>query len=356
MPDESPDALMTLAPMRRKTPAPVVLTALLLGGVVVVSSVLAAVRVTPLPPAPPEIVTRFGPGTRLRIEALRDRAARGLLALRRPEGDFTTHPGAGVDPAERREATAMGVLGLSIAHRMGSKVPGLLAAIAEAQAVLFRAPKRGAITSPRRGLNVSALAATLLALSIRADPTDRVRIETATSALLAMTEPGPPIQGWPQGIAARAYAEIIDTGHGDYLGADPYVVIPTWDNLGETRDGADQRVSEALALAIKGAGLRPGSASLPPTEPPEIFAKVIDDSIEWNGEQTDLSRWTLRAWLSARVLGGDAWFARALAALEKAVEADGQVLGEMYGYPTARTASILLILWEGMGLRAATGR
>lgn len=363
-PDEAPVELPVERPalspvlVPRRTPAPLILAAVLLGGVVVVSSVLAAVRgssPSPVGPVRADVVTRFGPGTRARVEVLRDRAAIGLLALRRPEGDFTTRPGAGVDPAERREATAMGVLGLSIAKRMGSAVPGLSTAIAEARAVLFRAPKRGTIASANRSLNASALAATLLALSIGADPTDRVRVETATSALLAMTEPGPPIQGWPQAIVARAYADIIDTGRADYLGADPLAAIPIWDNLGETRDGADQRVSEALAQAIRFGRPRPGSSAEPSTIPAEIFAKVIADPIEWNGEQTDLARWTVRAWLAARVPGGDAWFARALPPLEQAVEADGRVEGEMYGYPTARSASILLILWEGMDLRGGGG-
>ena len=95
------------------------------------------------------------------------------MALRRPEGDFTTHPGAGVDPAERREATAMGILGLSVAKRMGSNIPGISAAITEARAVLFQRLPPGTIASSNRSLKVATLAASVLALSIGADPADR---------------------------------------------------------------------------------------------------------------------------------------------------------------------------------------
>ena len=344
--------LEPVEPSRPKTPVSVLLAALLLGAVVVTSSVLAAVRgpgspgPPPSPPRAPEPPTKFGPGTRARIDALRDRAASGLLALRRPEGDFTIHPGAGVELEERMDATAMGILGLTVAKRMGSKVPGIATAITEARALLFRAPKRGTIASANRNLKIKMLAATVLALSIGDEPVDRGRLKDATEAFVKVTDPGPPMRGWAQGIGTRAFAEIIDSGHGDYLGPDPLSLIPIWDNLRDTRDGADQRVSEAFAQAV-----RSGPAGVPA----EIFARINEDSIEWNGAQTDLERWTLRAWLAARVPGGDAWFARALPALEKAVGPDGRVEGEMYGYPVARSAQILLILWEGLDLRAPTG-
>lgn len=349
--DDGPDAPTTVAPMRTKTPLPVVIAALLLGAVVIASSVLAAVRGTPAPEKPPDVPTRFGPATFPRIDALRDRVVTGLMALRQPEGDFTIHGGAGVDPEERREATAMGILGLSIGKRMGSKVPGVSEAIVAARAVLIRPPKRGALPSGNRILKIKIIAATLLALSIGADPADVGRTKDLTAAFLATTDVGPPVQGWPQGVTARAFAQIIDSGRASELGDDPFAAIPIWDNTGSTRDGADQRVSEALAQAIK---------SGPAGMPSEIFAKVIEDPIEWNGERTDLARWTLRAWLAARVPGGDAWFVRALPALEAAVDPTGRIEGEMYGYPAARSAQVLLILWEGISrggndLRARRG-
>jgi hypothetical protein len=344
-----PGTLPTVEPIRPRTPLAVVIAAASIGALVLASSVVIAVHGSTSPGSSPSSsnprvepasATRFGPDTRARIDAVRDRAAIGLLSLREPAGDFTTRPGAGVDPAERREATAMGILGLSVAKRMGSKVPGIAGAIVDARRILFKAPKRGPQQSSDRSLNVSALAAALLSLSIGADAADVPRVETATSTLLAMTEPGPPVQGWPQGVAARAYAEILDTGRTSLLGPDPRAVVPVW------RDGADQRVSEAFAQAVQ-----KGPAGVPT----EIFAKMSDDPVEWNGELTDLKRWTLRAWLAARVPGGDAWFVKALPALENAVDAQGRVEGERYGYPTARTAQILLILWEGTDLRRPTG-
>ena len=339
MNDAAPPTLAPVAPATRarSTPAPVVLAAVVLAAVVAVGATLAAIR-RPAgpsgPAAPAEVSTRFGPGTFARVEALRDRAVRGLLALRRPEGDFTTRPGGGVDPAERREATAMGVLGLAAARRMGSQVDGLAKAIADARAILFRAPARGALATSNRSLKISTISAALLGLSIGGDPTDRKRVEATTTPLLLLTEPGPPIQGWPQGIASRAFAEILETGHAEWLGPEPYAVVPVWNNLGDTRDTADQRVSEALAQAIR-------SPAEPSRVASEIFAKVLEDSIAWYGEQTDLGRWALRSWLAARVPGGDAWFARVLPLLEQAVGPDGAIEGEMYGYPVqeARASS-----------------
>jgi hypothetical protein len=329
----------------RRTSRAVVVVALLLGAVVTAASVLAAIR--PSPP-PPDVPTRFGPRTRARVEALRDRATAGLLALRTPLGDFTTRAGSGVDPAERKDATAVGALGLAAARRMGARVEGLDRALLEAKARLFTVPRRGAPVIRSRSLQISTSAASILALSIGSDPVDALKLPDAVNVLLRLTEPGPPVAGWTQGIAVRAYAEMFETDRSTLLGADPYVVVPTWDSLGDTRDSADQRVSEALALVVKAPTGRSRVAD-------EIFAKVVEEPIEWAGEQTDLERWTLRAWLAARVPGGEVWFRRVLPALEKAVAADGHVEGEMYGYPVSRSACVLLILWEGMDLRSSEG-
>jgi len=351
--DPGADApLVVMAPIgfaRRPTPVAVVVAAALLAAVVGFFAVLAAIHRPAAPPPPPDLPPRFGPGTRERVDRLRDRAVAGLLSLRAKEGDFTTREGPGVDPAERKEATAFGVLGLTIARRLGSQQPGLDAALRGARSMLLRPAKARAGDSTSRGLRVSALATSLLALVVGGDVADRKHIEDGTVSLLALTEPGPPIQGWPQGIAARAYAAILDAGRGDLLGPDPRTVVPVWDNLGESRDGADQRVSEALALAIRAA---PGSSKVAE----EIFATVDADPIEWNGEQTDLTRWTLRAFLAARVNGGESWFRRVLGPLEQAVGEGGRVEGEVYGYPVARTALVLAILWEGVDVRPPAPR
>lgn len=346
LPVLAPTVPAPAAPPRART-SPVVLgLALLLGAVVTAASGHAALRATP---PPPEVQSRFGPGTRARIEALRDRATRGLLALRTKEGDFTTRPGSGVDLAERKEATALGLLGLCAAKRLGATTDRLERAIRDAQAKAFALPPRGAVVNPSRSLAISGLASSVLALSIGNDPADERRLPDAVKALLLRTEPGPPVAGWTQGVAARAYGEILETGRSELLGPAPYDVVPTWDTLGDTRDSADQRVSEAIALAIKAAGGRSRVAE-------EIFAKVAEEPVEWAGEQTDLARWTLRAWLASRVPGGDDWFRRVLPELEKAVGADGRVAEGMYGYPTQRSACILLILWEGMDLRSRAAR
>jgi hypothetical protein len=84
-----------------------------------------------------------------------------------------------------------------------------------------------------------------------------------------------------------------------------------------------------------------------------VFPRVLADRPRWAGAQTDFGSWMLEAWLAARRADGAAWFEAVLPALEEGVGADGVIAGYYSGHPVSRTASALLILWEGSGLRPA---
>jgi hypothetical protein len=78
---------------------------------------------------------------------------------------------------------------------------------------------------------------------------------------------------------------------------------------------------------------------------------AVEARASWGEDRTDLYSWLLRAWLAARLEGGDAWFGAVLPELERAPGAEGWIPGDFYGYPASRTACALLILLEGKELR-----
>jgi len=362
MQDDAPPTLApvvapTIGPPRRGPRLPVaVLLATALGVVTVAASVAALVGSSS--PArddgsavrwqsPPH----FGAGTEPRLRTLRDRLARGLLSLRRTPGDFSTRADDGmVDPVERIEATAIGVAGLAAAVRLGADAPGLVPALAGTKDLLGKRQSKGGGfdvfgSKPRRGLAVSTLGCAVLALSLAEDPTDGARLDRAGQTLVDLAGWGPLAGGWVQGAAVRAMGELVASGRLRLLGTPTLSAIPTR-NIGEVRDNADPRVSEALAQAV----LTELGAYSP--VPDEVLAKVLADPPTWVGDRSDLNSWALQAWLAARRPGGDAWFSKILPVLEEAVPSDGVVPGEAYGYPVSRTACALLILWEGWGLHS----
>ena len=349
-----PDGGSTLAREARPPPRPgarllVRGLAVVLAGCVLFGSVRSLVAGRP--PAP-EVVSAFGPGTRARVAALRDTLVRGLLSLRMPESDWSPRPtDVDVDPLERREVTALAVAALAAARRMGSTVPTLDEAILSGKAELFRLRRRGRgseapVVNPSRNLSIRGMACAILAMSLAADPGDVAKWPLAVDTLLRLTEPGPPVAGWAHGVAARAYGEILESGRGALLGPDPRSKVPLRVAQSQ-RDCHDPRVAAALASVFRGAYDPAGAA------PPEILGVCLESPLEWGGEQTDLRSWLMRAWLAARLPGGDRWFQQALPLLEGAVDPSGVIPGAYYGDPPSRTACALLILCEGE--RAAHG-
>jgi len=306
-------------------------------------------------PPTPEIVSAFGPGTRPRVEALRDRLALGLLSLRTPDGDWSPRPtDVDVDPLERREVTALAVAALAAARRMGSPVPTLDEAILSGKAELFRLRRRGRgsegpIVNPSRNLAIRGMACAILAMSLAGDPADVGRWPLAVDTLLRLTDAGPPVAGWAHGVAVRAYGEILELGWAALLGPDPRSRVPVRDPQSQ-RDCNDPRVAAALAAVFRYGG---GSAAAQPP-PGSILAACLDTPLEWGGEQTDLRSWLMRAWLAARVPGGAAWYRQVLPLLEGAPDASGVIPGAFYGDPSSRTACALLLLYEGSRSSPAT--
>ncbi len=306
-------------------------------------------------PPVPEIVSAFGPGTRPRVGALRDRLVLGLLSLRTPDGDWSPRPtDVDVDPLERREVTALAVAALAAARRMGSPVPTLDEAVLSGKAELFRLRRRGRGSEappvdPSRNLKIRGMACNVLAMSLANDPADAIRWPLAVAELLRLTEPGPPVAGWAHGVAARAYGEILESGRAHLLGQDPRSKVPTRPPQAQ-RDCHDPRVGAALATVF-----RYGSGSETAGPPPgEILEACLQGPLEWGGEQTDLRSWLMRAWLGARVPGGARWFHQVLPLLEGAPDGAGIIPGAFYGDPSSRTACALLILYEGSRSSPAT--
>lgn len=290
--------------------------------------------------------SRFGEGTRPRLEALRDRLAAGLVSLRLAAGDYPPRADASpFDPFARREATSMAVAGLGAARRMGAKVEGLSVALREAKDVLANRRKgTGSPISavrPNRPAQVATVSAEILGLVYGGDPADASRLGRAATMLASDATAGPlTAVGWTRGIEVRAIEALVGVGMGPALGDDPMALVQT-DGDHRIQDCGDPRVSEAFAEAVKAGGLVSGGF------PATVLKSCADLKSIWTGDRTDLASWTLRAWLAARVEGGDRWFASMLPELEKAPEKGGVVPGDFYGDPVSRTACALLILWEG---------
>lgn len=300
-------------------------------------------------PAAPATRSLFPAGTQARVAALRDRLVAGLLVLRRPEGDFSPRDdGAEVDPMDRAEATAMGVAGLAAARRMGARVAGLDDALAATKASLTRRQTRGGMfgvsRQQRRGVAVSALAGSVLALAYADDRADDSALDLAGRTLVSQTTIGTLPAGWVQGVAARAVAALASTGRRALLVPDPVTAVPSKPiELG--RRCTDSHVAQAVAEAIQaelGASRTPFAAA--------VLERQLAEPPTWTGETTDVGSLVLAAWLAARVDGGARWFERVLPVLEQAVGADGTIRGTYYGDPVSRTAGALLVLAEGAGV------
>jgi hypothetical protein len=336
-------------PGARRAPAArwTALLAALLGLVVAASAVLSVV----LPPAsPPTAPWLFPSEAHARVEALRDRLASGLLTLQRRDGLFTAQPDGAFsdDTLDDTVATARAGAGLAVARRMGSRVPGLEEGLSRARASLLVRQRPdggfGQSAKPGRGATVVAVAAAILALSLDDDPRAGPAVELAGRRLVDVSTLGPLPGGWVQAATVRAFWQLVEDARTAVLGGQPLAVVPTRD-VGTQRDAGEARISEAFAQTLR---VHFGGAS---ALPGEIVAKVLADPPRWDGPRTDVSTWLLAAWLCARVPGGEAWYPVALTELERAVGPDGTVPWDAYGSPTSKTATGLLILWEGSGLR-----
>jgi hypothetical protein len=322
--------------------------------VLVVPTVVGAARTILRATAPPmkagSLPSLFPANARSRIEALRDRLARGLLSLREPEGDFSTKAdGVTIHPAERAEATWLGVAGLAAARRMGSRVSGIGGALDVAKAIALKRTTKSGMPSgtfqAKRGVAVSSVACAVLALSLSGEPADEKNRDFAGQTLVNTSVLGTLAQGWVQGVVARAMAQLSADDRTGLLVPTPVSAIPT-KPIKLTHGFSDAHVAEALAEEIqRGLGASPSDL------PAQVFEKMLEDPPAWVGEQTDIASWLLQAWLAARRPDGARWFALVLAQLDKGVGGDGVVSGDYYGYPVSRTAGALLLLWEGDGPR-----
>jgi hypothetical protein len=196
---------------------------------------------------------------------------------------------------------------------------------------------------------VAATAAGVLALRLDEDPRSAAAADRAGRSLVDVGSLGPLPGGWVQGLTVRALWQLVEDGRTVLLGPDPLDVVPTR-SIGALRDAGEPRVSEAFAQTLR----RHLGATT--SVPEEILEKVLADPPRWESPRTDVASWLLAGWLAARTPGGHVWFPPALAALEAAIGPDGTIPWEAYGSPVSKTATGLLILWEGSGLRPEPAR
>lgn len=292
----------------------------------------------------------FPADARGRVDALRDRLARGLLSLQQPGGGFPARSDTvEVDPLDRAEATAIGFAGLVVAQRLGSRVEGLADGVTRARRTLTQLQSQsgqfGVSRRPRRGVGVSAVATGVIALCLAGDRADEPYLESAAKALVFQAQMGTLPSGWVQGVAARALAQLVESGRRAWLGADPVSVLPS-QAIELSRRVTDSHVAQALVLEIQ---TRLGA---PPVDLPKaVLRRLLDAPPTWTGLESDVGSWVLQAWLAARLPEGPGWFAGALTELEKAPAETGVIEGDYYGHPVSRTAGALLVLWEGGGKR-----
>lgn len=292
----------------------------------------------------------FPASERAAFDALRDRAAKGLLVLQQPGGGFLPRLDAvEVDPLDRAEATAIGLAGLAVASRLGSRVEGLEDGLAKARRTLTQLQSQsgqfGVSRRPRRGVGVSAVACGVIGLCVAGEAGDLPYLESAGRALVAQAQMGTLPSGWVQAAAARGLAQLVESGYGGWLGDDPVSVLPS-QRIELSKRVTDSHVAQALVLQIQTA------LGAPPVDLPKaVLKRLLDDPPTWTGLESDMGSWVQQAWLAARLPDGPAWFENALAELAKAPGETGVVEGDYYGYPVARTAGVLLVLWEGGGRR-----
>src|SRR5262249_34403012 len=148
------------------------------------------------------------------------------------DGHFSTRRDpAQVSPAELAEATAFGVAGLAAARAMGDADTVVESTLLRSKRTLTSLITKGGVGQParaaERGTRLSALAVTVLALSIANAPADARSIDLVGQTLVTQATFGTPAQGWVQGVMARAMAELAGDGRAALLGPTPVSVIPT---------------------------------------------------------------------------------------------------------------------------------
>lgn len=335
-------------PPRRRGPVELAIVGVALLLALVPAGAYVARRARGTPPTTQAYL--FPAGERAAFEALRDRAAKGLLSVQQPGGGFLPRVDAvDVDPLDRAEATALGLAGLAVASRLGSRVDGLEDGLARARRTLTllqsQSGQFGVSRRPRRGVGVSAVASGVIGLCVVGDPADAGYLEAAGRALVAQAQMGTLPSGWVQAVAARGLAQLVESGHGAWLGDDPVSVLPSH-RIEMSRRVTDSHVAQALVLQIQ-TGMGAPAVDLPKA----VLRRILEDPPTWTGLESDMASWVQQAWLAARLPDGAAWFANALTELAKAPGESGVVEGDYYGYPVARTAGLLLVLWEGGGRR-----
>jgi hypothetical protein len=104
-------------------------------------------------------------------------------------------------------------------------------------------------------------------------------------------------------------------------------------------------VAEAIARWV-----RAGPAGDPLA--PRILAACVEDPEHprWAGESTPVDSWFLQSWLAARLPGGEEWFRRVLAGLDKALAGAERLPESVYADVVTQNACAVLALCEGLSV------
>lgn len=293
----------------------------------------------------------FGPQGRADAEAIVARLCVGLMGRQQPNGGFD--PGEYTYEIERVAATAIATAALARVKEYGGfSVPGLDVALERGLEHLKKKQlDTGLVGYPERKdrwSQVDATSGALLAWTLADRPEDREAMAKAAEALRRASRDRLR-NGWTRGLAVITADAVIERGHGDLFGKDPYVLVDIRDLKQAPREGppqtSDWNVAEVICRVVR--GLKKGVDPFPA----ELVGAILDEPAEWNYPSTDCAAWWLQAWLVARSGAPEAgpWFATVRTVLaEEALGADNTVQGGWYANTVTQTAGAILAILEGL--------
>jgi hypothetical protein len=294
-----------------------------------------------------------------RARTLAGRLATALLAMQQEDGSFSAPGDAPRTDVERVAASAVATAVLARAERLqvapdaeflkagvrlGTKF--LQGEIAQDGAV-GRAPD----TLETHVDRVIATAASLMAFVTVQDKLSLDAARTTAPGLAALVGDGVR-GGWTRSLVAICVDVVWRENRQALLpaiGGRPSRLVKGRD-VGTRRDLGDLRVAEAIVRQVLMADQADDAlgAAVIDSFPGEILALALESPPIWEGENTDMPSWWMRAWLVARAPEGGAWFTAMVDALEaEGLEEDGHIAGGFYSDALMQTACALGALLEG---------
>ena len=294
-----------------------------------------------------------------RARALAGRLTAALLSMQQEDGSFRAPGDAPRTDVERVSASAVATAVLARAERLqvapdaaflksgvrlGTKF--LSGEIAEDGAV-GRVPD----TLETHVDRVIATAASLMAFVTVGDKLSLDAARTTAPGLAALRGDGYR-GGWTRALVAIS-VDVVWRENRQALfpaeGGRPSRLVKGRE-VGARRDLGDLRVAEAMVRQVLIADQSSDSLGTGVIDsfPGEILALALESPPLWEGENTDMPSWWMRAWLVSRAPEGGEWFAAMVESLEtEGLEEDGHIAGGFYSDALMQTACALGALLEG---------